>query len=1121
MRAATGNVTALVLCLSLAACASDLSAQESVRLASSPTLSPDGTKLAFSWRGDIWIVGSGGGTARPLTMHEGRDTSPAFSPDGKLIAFNSDRNGARHAYVVPTTGGEPKQLTFHSEGCQVEQWYPDGKSLLINADRDHFWKHQERFFRIDAEKRSGEQLLFDDYGRSGSLSPDGKRLLFTREGTAWWRKGYRGSQVSQVWLCEIDTKKFKKLVDEPTGARYPLWASDGKGFYYVGGQSGAFNLWYRELGGGKEKQLTHFEDDSVLMPCVASLDGTIVFRHLFDLYRLNPEGEEGPKRLSITVRADAVAEKTQRRRLDKAEKVAFSDDGLEIAMISGGDLWVMDTELREPRQVTSTSEEERDPVFTPDGKSILFVSDKEGQSDLWKAERANGARYWWQNDQFKLTRLTNDAEVEEDLCISPTGKEVAFVRGAGDLWLIGTDGKNERRLFQSWSRPDYDWSPDGKWLVYALSDDQFNRDVWIWPIDGSREPFNLSRHPDDDSDPVWSPDGKAIAFTGRRYGIEVDIFLVYLTKAEDETTSRDRKIREAIEKIAKVRSKPAAPPVAAKPPAEKPEGEKPDATKEDGKEPTKEEEKPEEKKDQAKPATTSSEKKLPDVQIDFEGIHDRIRRVSISDASESRLFWSYDSKKLAFTAKINGQEGTYTISPPDELSPKLLSTKTGYDARWIARGSQILWRVDGVPGSLGADGKTATFSFAAYQTVDLPARFQAAFDLCWRTMRDRYYDGNLNHRNWDEIRRKYSEAASEAVDGSGLGEVVNLMLGELNGSHLGFTPRSSSDSSSQNAWTEVTPHFGLRFVSDYQGPGLKVREVIGRSPADRAKSRIAAGEVVMAVDGRTVDPTMDLTGLVNGRLDRDVCLTVRNAKGEDRRVTLRPITYAAARSLLYETWIQQNRAAVAKASDGKLGYLHIRAMDMGSFYRFEHELYDAGAGKDGLVIDVRENGGGSTTDHLLTSLTQPVHAITVPRGGTPGYPQDRQVYATWRKPIVVLCNQNSFSNAEIFSHAIKYLRRGKLVGTPTSGSVVSTGATSIMDLGTLRLPGRGWFVADTGQDMELNGARPHAIVWPRPGEMPQGIDRQLDKAVAILQAEVKKWQERPQPKLQKASEREK
>jgi tricorn protease len=194
-------------------------------------------------------------------------------------------------------------------------------------------------------------------------------------------------------------------------------------------------------------------------------------------------------------------------------------------------------------------------------------------------------------------------------------------------------------------------------------------------------------------------------------------------------------------------------------------------------------------------------------------------------------------------------------------------------------------------------------------------------------------------------------------------------------------------------------------------------------------------------------------------------------------------------------------------------------MNFVSFYKFEEELYSAGAGKDGLIIDVRHNGGGSTTDHLLTVLTQPVHAITVPRGGGPGYPHDRRVYATWSKPILVLCNQNSFSNAEIFCHAIKTLGRGKLVGVPTAGGVISTGATAILDVGTLRLPGRGWFLTGDGEDMELNGAVPDHIVWPQPGDFARGIDAQLDKAVAVLKEDVKEAKQRPHPRLRKASER--
>jgi tricorn protease len=348
-------------------------------------------------------------------------------------------------------------------------------------------------------------------------------------------------------------------------------------------------------------------------------------------------------------------------------------------------------------------------------------------------------------------------------------------------------------------------------------------------------------------------------------------------------------------------------------------------------------------------------------------------------------------------------------------------------------------------------------------------------------------------------------------------EVVQLMLGELNGSHLGFSLNPPAVSTA--AWREETAHLGLRFDPAFAGPGWKVRDVLRNGPADHRRSRIAAGEIVTSIDGREVAPGMDPSEMLNGPIERDIALHVRSAAGADREVTLRPINYTTARKLLYDQWIRDNRATVERVSNGSLGYLHISAMNDESFHVFQKELFAAGAGRDGLIIDVRENGGGSTADHLLTALTQPRHAITIPRGGKPGYPQDRIVYATWSKPVAVLCNQNSFSNAEIFSHSIKTLKRGPLIGVATAGGVISTGAVSIMNTGTLRLPFRGWFDIATGEDMELHGAQPDHLVWPKPGEMPRGVDAQLQKAIDVLQADVAKWKRQPGPKLIKASER--
>lgn len=1085
-----------------------------IRLASDPALSSDGKRLAFAWHGEIWIANTKGGFARRLTVSNGRDSHPVFSPDGKQIAFNSTRNGSNQVFVVPFAGGTPEQWTFHSEGSIVQQW--QSEQMLLYALRDQFWRRGARFFSIEPKPRAREELIFDGYGQEGRLSIDGSKILFVREGVRGFRKGYQGSQAGQIWMYDRKKSTYQKLVDHPAGSRTPVWSPDGKQFYYCSSQSGAFELWQRGIDRGKETRLTEFPgDDSVLMPAISQDGKTIVFRRGFDLYRLNVAAPNSkPQKIKLFYRGDSLVRSIQNRQLETATDVAFSSDGLEVAFVAGGDIWVMDTILREPKQITSTPELESDPVFSPDDDSLWFVSDSGRQSDIWKASRKDEDAYWWRNDTFALKQITKDSHEEANLAFSPDGQKLAFTKGRGDLWTINTDGKDAKRIIESWNTPDFDFSPDGKWIVYSSSDNNFNRDIYILPLDGSRQPFNLSSHPDNDYQPVWSPDGKTIAFTGRRVGAETDLYYVQLHKSDAEIGSRDRKLKEALEKIQKARESSAK-----KAPArqEDPENKKAAEKQKDPQDNAEALKQADDKPAEDSKDKESDEKKLPEVKIDFDGLVERVRRVSIPNSAEDELLWSPDSKRLAFVAEVSGKRGLYTISPPESMTPKLLTSSVGLQATWISQGKQILWLLNGKPASVSEKGESTSFAFKALQTVDTKKDREMVFDLCWRVMRDHWYDQRMNNRNWDEVRRKYAGVARDAVDSEMLGVVVNMMLGELNGSHLGFYPAKSPKSDDGLEWRDSTAHFGVRYDAGFKGPGWKISDVIRNSPAALERSRLHSGEIILSIDGIEVDPAMEPTAVLNGRLDRDIALRVQNAKGKVRDVILRPISYSAARSLLYEQWIYDSRQAVNKASKNRFGYVHIQGMNMSSFYRFERELFSIAEGKDGLIIDVRENGGGSTTDHLLTILTQPAHAITKPRGGGRGYPHDRRVYATWSKPIVVLCNQNSFSNAEIFSHSIKTLNRGQIVGVPTAGGVISTGRASIADAGTLRLPFRGWFLLD-GKDMELNGCVPHHVIWPQPGQMPQGKDSQLTKAIQVLNQEVKEFKQRPEPELEYASE---
>ncbi|MCC6781612.1 MAG: PD40 domain-containing protein [Planctomycetes bacterium] len=1126
-----------VASLLLVSTAGLLAQDRPIRMPLEPRILPDGRAVVFAWQSDIWIAPlDGTAVARRLTTHVGEDGSPIPSPDGKHVLFSSDRAGGEQLFLMPIDGGEARQLTFDGLSRTALGFSADGRSLLVlrSTDRSPFGAEARRLFarplpadrtapgrvpsdRIVSATSEPERMLVDFAVGEAALSPDGKRLLATRLGVEPWRKGYRGSAASQLWLIELgnspaEAKATRLSADRPAyqniAERAPLWSPDGSGYWFVSDPDGTAELFWRATTGGEARAITRLgadgSDDGVLFPS-ASADGKrILFQRRFDLALLDVASGV-VRAIDLRASGDALGETVERRRVGTADNVAFTDDGKQFAFVAGHDVFVMDRVLKEPVQVTDTPAIEGDLAFTKDGKRLFFVSEHGGEVDLWEASCSRDDGIWWRAAplSFALRKVTDDAAVEARLALSPTGAHVAYAKG-GDLFVMDADGTDHRRIVAGWDAPVFDWSPDGTWLCYSREDDDFNDDVWIVPLDGTRPPFNLSRHPDDDSRPVWSGDGQRIAWVGRRDGEESDIWYVTLAKQAAEETDRDRRLEKAIEAMKKGKGPRSG------------EGRSADAKPD--------QDPPSDAKPESKPGEKPGEK-TKDVVIDFDGIHERIARLANPDSGESGLLWSPDGKKLAFNTRVGAESGFFTVTFPDELTPKKLASSGLADARWLKEGDQIVGRGSAAsaipaagpgpgprgggfgrgggggsaPASLDAkSGKLETFGFTILEERDWREIRKLAFDQGWRAMRDRFYDGNLNNRDWAAIRAKYRDVAAQLLGRAEFSRLMNHMLGELNASHMGHSggsdplPRARED----GAWTEQTYHAGLRFDDAAAGPGLLVSSVIPGSPAAQARSLIRAGERVLAVDGRAVAHATAFHVALTMREARDVELTVRGGEGAERKVVLRPVTSVAG--LLYDEWIEDTRRKVEELSGGRLGYLHIRGMDMSSFLRFEEDLYHAGAGKDGLIVDVRWNGGGSTADHVLTALTQPRHAIAVPRGGGPGYPQDRKVYATWFKPVAVMCNERSFSNAEILSHAVKTLGRGPVVGMRTAGGVISTGGAGLLDGSMVRMPFRGWYLVGDGADMELNGCMPDVALWNTPG----GPDAQLAEAVKALLASI-------------------
>ena len=1090
-----------------------------IRIPIGPALSPDGKKIAFAWKGEVWTASVEGGEATALTMHPAIDGNPVWSPDGKQIAFMSFREGNPHAFIISSEGGQPRQVGFHSEGYRLTDWYPDGRELMCIGLRDRGFsqKTSERLIKLDTGKNPvKEEMVFDDYGDEAHVSPDGKRILFVREGSDKYRKGYHGSQAGQIWLYEIATKKFSALIQQEADCRSPVWGADGQSFYYINFGTGIGNIHHFDMGSRKDETLTTFKSESASDLCISRDGSKLVFRQLFDLMTLDPRNPgKGAHAIPLWTGADLGRKDVQQVRHSKASDFSFSGDGLELCFSVGGDIAVSDTVLKEPSFLSSGATWDTEPVFSRDADAIFFLREDGRRSQIVKASRADDKLYWWQNREFKQETVFEDTDTLADMQLSPDGQFLVFIKGTA-IWKYEIKSGKSEALIKCWERPDFDLSPDGKWISWAVRDADYNSEIWVAPLDGSRDPLNLSRHPRDDSSPCWSPDGAWLAYVGCRNEGEPDIILCALDKSRFEVNRRDKLLEKAVEAMKKGR------------PAKSDESavEKP-AEKSD-KPADKAPEKPAEKSERhaAKAAA-----KIGDIKIDFDGIQDRRQTIALPNMMESRLVWSGDSKRLYFSATpgsiMDARDAETAKKPqPSQLmcveigdsqsQVKQVLAQDVRPSRWLRCGA-LVCSAEGVP-SLLREAQLTSINFNLLQDLSSSGFRRSVFTRTWRLMRDLFYDDSMKGLDWAAIFDKY-EPMAKAADEPSFDRVVNMMLGELNASHMGWRSNFYDNLMSQQRPDNITAHLGLIFDSTWAGPGLRVERVVPKGPADLVKAGIDTNDLILSIATKEVGPSTELSSILNGLEGRDVDVLVQNARKEKRHVVLRPTNYKKIRALLYEEWIENNRKSVAARSDDRIGYLHVSRMMWSEFRRFEEEVFAEGAGRDALIVDVRENGGGFTTDHLLSVLCPNDHAFCRSRGSGLGYPIDRLVYATWSKPVIVLCNQNSFSNAEVFTHAFQVLKRGRVVGVPTAGGVISTGAANVLGAGTLRIPGRGWYRRDTGEDQELNGAIPDILVWPWPGDLAVGRDVQLDKAVDLALEDDAKFKAKPAPKLRKASER--
>lgn len=1065
----TRHVLNLVLGCALAgALAMPAAAQVDRPFARYPALSPDGQTVAFSYQGDIWTVPATGGRAVRLTLHEAYEAHPRFSPDGSRIAFTSDRWGGDDIFVMDAAGGEPVRLTYHSSGDVLSDWTRDGR-LLFETRRTYVQVEREReIYQVSVTGGTPDRIL-DAVGYTPRLSSDGRFLAFAFGSNGTERKRYRGAADKDIWIYDTQQQAYTVITPDFDGNDFePTWSAN-RTLYFISERDETYNLYRVTIAedgsAGAPEQLTRFVDDGPRTFDVSADGRRVVMEVETDLYVMDDGG--APRRMEITVPADDRFDAVERRTFTSgAGEYAVSPDAKSIAFVVRGELFVTRNDPDETRTVRLTDSPYRDrDVVWADDHSLIFASDREGQYDLYRLESADPDQPdLFRSLKHRVVRLTETPQEEHDVVMAPDGRHLTWLRGRGTLVVAELrDGalRDQHTLVDGWATPSgMAWSPDSRWLAYGLDDLDFNTEIYIHAADGSARPVNVTMHPKGDGEAVWSKDGSKLGFLSQRNNGDSDVWFAWLREEDWQKTQQDW------EELAE------------------------EASSSD------------EETDEAAP-----------IEIDLENIHERLQQVTSLPGNESDVAISDDGETFYFVANRSGRQ---TFDAPQDL----------YSVKWDGTEMKALTSGDASPGgvSMGPDGKhlfmvrqggrlarlatgngnahVESLPFSARMTVNHPVERRQVFDEAWRILRDGFYDPHFHGQDWTALHDKYRPWALRASTDRDFQDVFNMMLGELNASHLGLYGADRAET--QN---ERTGLLGVEI--DPVDDGVRVQRVVPGSPADRAASRLSVGDVITAVDGTPVAGA-NFYALLADRPGDQTILTVRSGRSE-REVVIRPANSLG--SALYDEWVQDRKALTEEYSNGRLGYIHIQGMNWPSFERFERELVASGQGKDGIIVDVRYNGGGWTTDYLMAVLTVRQHAYTVPRGAADDLATEhtrfRQYYpfgerlplAAWTRPVAALCNQNSFSNAEIFSHAFKQLGLGPLVGTPTFGAVISTGGAGLIDGSFVRLPFRGWYVKATDANMELGPAIPDIIVPTLPYDRADGQDEQLRAAVRALLGE--------------------